>query len=306
MKPTEFIWHKGKLVPWAEATVHVLAHGLHYGSSVFEGIRVYETKTGPAFFRLGAHLRRLADSARIYRMDLPQPLDKLALTCHEVVRVNKLRAAYVRPLVYRGLGSLSVDAGRETPVELSVAAFEWGSYLGPDALEQGVDVGVSSWSRMAPNTFPAMAKAGGNYLSSQLMSMEAHRHGYVEAIALDAFGNLSEGAGENLFLVRDGVLFTPPLSAAILPGITRDAVFALAKDMGLTVREEVLPRELLYLADEIFLTGTATELAAVRSVDGMVVGAGRRGPITAKLQKAFLGLFTGETPDRWGWLEPLR
>ncbi len=306
MKPTPFIWHKGKLVPWAEATVHVLAHGLHYGSSVFEGIRVYETKAGPAFFRLPAHIKRLADSARIYRMDVPYSFDKISDVCHEVVRANKLTAAYVRPVIYRGLGALSVDAGKGTPIEVSVAAFEWGSYLGPDALEQGVDVGVSSWTRPAPNTLPTMAKAGGNYLSSQQISMEAHRHGYVEGIALDVTGNLSEGAGENLFLVRDGVLFTTPLSAGILPGITRDSVMELARGLGIEVRQETLPREMLYVADEIFLTGTATEIAAVRSVDGMVVGAGKRGPLTAKLQSAFLGLFSGETPDRRGWLQPLK
>jgi branched-chain amino acid aminotransferase len=302
MKPTEFIWHKGKLVPWAEATVHVLAHGLHYGSSVFEGIRVYETKTGPAFFRLDAHLRRLRDSARIYRMEPALGPDKLAAACHEVVRANKLGSAYVRPVIYRGFGTMSVDAG-DTPIEVAVAAFEWGAYLGADAIEQGVDVGVSSWTRAAPNTYPTTAKAGGNYLSSQLISMEAHRHGYVEGIALDVSGNLSEGAGENLFLVRDGIIYTTPLSAAILPGITRDTVIALAKDLKLEVREENMPRELLYLADEVFLTGTATEIAAVRSVDGMTVGEGKRGPITGNLQKAFYGLFSGETPDRRRWLE---
>ncbi len=305
MKPTEFIWHKGKLVPWSDATVHVLSHGLHYGSSVFEGIRVYETSGGSAFFRLDSHVRRLCDSARIHRMEHGLSRERLTEICHEVVRRNQLASAYVRPIIYRGFGTMSVDAGA-TPVEVSVAAFEWAGYLGADAIEKGVDVGVSSWTRAAPNTHPAMAKAGGNYLSSQLISMEAHRHGYVEGIALDVTGNLSEGAGENLFLVRDGVLLTPPLSAAILSGITRDTVVTLAQDLGLTVREQSLPRELLYLADEVFLTGTATEVAAVRSVDGLTVGAGRRGPITEKLQKAFLGLFSGETRDKWGWLEPVR
>ncbi len=305
MQETQFIWHKGKLVPWREATVHVLTHGLHYGSSVFEGIRVYDTPSGPVFFRLSAHLRRLLDSARIYRMVLPHTQAELSAACHEVIKSNQLKAAYVRPVAYRGYGSLSVDAS-EVPMEVSIAAFPWGAYLGADALEKGVDVGVSSWTRPAPNTLPAAAKAGGNYLSSQLISMEAHRHGYVEGIGLDAHGNLSEGAGENLFVVRDGVIRTPPLTAGILPGITREVTIQLAQTLGLEVREQDLPRESLFLADEVFMTGTATEIAAIRSVDRMQVGAGGRGPITKRLQDAFLGLFDGRTADAWGWLEPVR
>ena len=304
MQETEFIWHNGGLVPWREATVHVLAHGLHYGSSIFEGIRVYETARGPVFFCLGDHIRRLYDTARVYRMDMPCDSAALTAACHEVVRANRLSAAYVRPLAYRGYGALTVY-GAALPVEVAVAAFPWGAYLGEEAAENGVDVGVSSWNRVAPNTLPAMGKAGGQYLSSQLISMEAHRHGYAEGIGLDVFGNVSEGAGQNLFIVRNGVLSTPPITAAILPGITRKVTMALARRQGLEVREEHLPREILYLSDEIFLTGTATEIVPVRSVDGIAVGAGKRGPVTEKLQRAFSGLFDGSTEDTAGWLEPL-
>jgi branched-chain amino acid aminotransferase len=299
MKPTRFIWHGGKLVPWDQATVHVLTHGLHYGSSVFEGIRSYPTNRGPAFFRLDAHLRRFFESARIYRMSIPYSPDHIAQACHEVVRENRLPSAYVRPIAYRGYGSLTVAPGGACPIEVSIAAIEWGAYLG----EEAVDVGVSSWSRLAPNTMPTMAKAGGNYLSSQLITMEAQRHGYAEGIGLDQNGYVSEGAGENLFLVRDGAIFTPPVSASILPGITRDSVIALARRAGFQVREEPIPREALYLADELFMTGTATEIAAIRSVDGLAV---KGGPVTEELRRSFFGLFTGETEDRWGWLQPIQ
>ena len=304
MEETEFIWHRGKLVAWKDATIHVMSHGLHYASTIFEGIRVYETGKGPAFFCLGRHLKRLYDSARIYRMDMPYTMGELAAACHEVVSVNRLKAAYVRPIAYRGYGSLTVY-GQSVPVEVSVAAFPWGAYLGEDAAEKGVDVGVSSWTRIAPNTLPASAKAGGNYLSSQLISMEAHRHGYAEGIGLDIHGNLSEGAGENLFIVREGVLYTPPITAAILPGITRLVTIDLAQRLGFVVREENLPRESLYVADEVFMTGTATEIAAIRSVDGIPVADGKRGPITKQLQAAFFGLFDGSTEDPQGWLEPV-
>jgi branched-chain amino acid aminotransferase len=303
IKPTKLIWHNGRLIPWEQATVHVLTHALHYGSSVFEGIRAYSTKSGPAVFRLTPHLRRMYDSARIYRMEIPYPPDRLRAACHEVVRENGLASAYIRPIAFRGLGSLAPAAGSETPIEVSIAAIEFGAYLGEEALEQGVDVCVSSWARLAPNTMPAMAKAGGNYLSSQLITMEAVRNGYAEGIGLDTGGNLSEGGGENLFLVRDGVLYTPPLVAAILPGITRDTIITLARHLGYEVREQALPREALYLADEAFFTGTAAEISPIRSVDRIAVGAGRRGPVTAALQKAFFGLFAGETEDHWGWLE---
>jgi len=306
MKPSAVIWHKGRLVPWEQATVHVLAHALHYGSALFEGIRAYDTpEQGPVIFRLKAHLRRLLDSARIYRFTMPHAEEELREACFDVMRANDLRSAYLRPLVYRGYGSLGVGAIDKCPVEVAIAAFEWGPYLGDEAFERGVEVMVSSWRRVAPDTLPAMAKASGNYLSGQLMGEEARRHGYVEAIALDAHGFLSEGAGENLFLIRDEVVYTPPLAAAILPGITRDTLITLARHMGYTVREELLPREALYCADEVFLCGTAAEISPVRAVDGVVIGRGARGPITKRLQEAFFGLFSGKTEDRWGWLDPV-
>lgn len=306
IQATKLIWHDGALVPWEKATVHVLAHGLHYGSSVFEGIRVYETHRGPAYFRLAPHLRRMFDSAKIYRIEIPYSVAQINEACHEVIRVNGLTNAYVRPIAFRGYGSLSVAPGKDVPINVSIAAIQWGAYLGAEALEKGVDVCVSSWSRPAPNTLPTLAKAGGNYLSSQLITMEAQRGGFVEGIGLDVSGNLSEGAGENLFLVRDGILHTPPLTAAVLPGITRDTVVTLAKQLGYEVREQALPREALYIADEIFFTGTAAEVSPVRSVDGIQIGEGRRGPVTTALQKAFFGLFKGETEDKWGWLEPVK
>jgi branched-chain amino acid aminotransferase len=305
MEPSAYIWHRGRMVPWQDATVHVLAHVLHYGSSVFEGIRSYETKNhGTVIFRLAAHLRRLYESALIYRMDVPHAEEEIRAACFEVLRVNGLEAAYLRPLIYRGFGSLGVGAIDKCPVEVAVAAFRWGAYLGPEALERGADVMVSSWRRPAPDTLPMLAKAGGNYLSGQLMGQEARRLGFAEAIALDVAGFLSEGAGENLFLVRDEVIYTPPVSSAILSGITRDTVMTLARDRGLVVREELMPREALYVADEVFLTGTAAEISPVRSVDGVVIGRGSRGPVTTLLQEAFFGLFDGRTADRWGWLEP--
>ena len=302
INPTKYIWFNGELVPWENATVHVMTHALHYGSSVFEGVRCYNTPKGPAVFRLAPHTRRLFDSAKIYRMELPYSQAQISDACKAVVRENGLSSAYLRPLVWRGYGEIGVMP-LKNPVEVMVAAIEWGAYLGAEALENGVDVAVSSWTRMAPNTLPAMAKAGGNYLSSQLIVMEAQRHGYSEGIALDTNGNLSEGSGENLFVIRDGVIFTPPLTAALLPGITRDTILTLARELGHEVREQNLPREALYLADELFFTGTAAEVSPIRSVDGITIGAGKRGPITTAVQKAFFGLFNGETEDKWGWLE---
>ena len=296
------IWHNGTLVPWQDAKVHVLAHGLHYGSSVFEGIRAYATPDGTKIFQLQAHLKRLYDSARIYRMELPFEQSILSEACKAVLRESGMASAYVRPIAYRGFGPLGL-VPRGNPVEVSIAAMEWGTYLGEGALERGVDTCVSSWTRLAPNTMPTMAKAGGNYMSSQLIAMEAKRNKYDEAIALDANGYVSEGPGENIFLVKDGVLTTPPLTASILPGITRNAVITLARHLGLDVREENVCREALYLADELFFTGTAAEISPIRSVDGLVVGEGKRGPLTARLQQAFFGLFNGETPDVWNWLE---
>lgn len=302
MAKTKYIWFNGELVPWENATVHVMTHALHYGSSVFEGIRAYNTPNGPAVFRLAPHIRRLFDSAKIYRMELPFTPAQIGNACKAVVRENGLKSAYLRPLVWRGYGELGVFP-LKNPVEVMVAAVEWGAYLGAEALENGVDVAVSSWSRVAPNTLPAMAKAGGNYLSSQLIVMEAVRHGFAEGIALDTSGMLSEGSGENLFVIRDGVIYTPPVTAALLPGITRDTIITLAHELGYEVREQNMPREVLYLADELFFTGTAAEVSPIRSVDGITVGAGKRGPITTAIQQAFFGLFSGETNDRWGWLE---
>jgi branched-chain amino acid aminotransferase len=304
IRESKYIWFNGEMVPWEKATVHVMTHALHYGSSVFEGIRAYETPQGTAIFRLREHIRRLFDSCRIYRMDPPFTPDQVFEACRAVVRENGLKNAYIRPLVWRGYGEMGLNPLR-SPVEVMVAAMEWGAYLGAEGLEHGVDVHVSSWQRVAPNTLPAMAKAGGNYLSSQLIVMEAARNGYAEGIALDVHGWLSEGSGENLFLIRDGIIYTPPITAALLPGITRDAVIILAQQLGYEVREQNLPREMLYLADELFFTGTAAEVTPIRSVDKLPVGSGKRGPITTAIQKAFFGLFSGETEDRWGWLTPV-
>ena len=302
INPTRFIWFNGELVPWEKATVHVMTHALHYGSSVFEGVRCYETPKGPAIFRLAPHTRRLFDSAKIYRMEIPFTPEQINEGCRAVVRENGLKSAYLRPLVWRGYGEIGVYP-LGNPVEAMVAAVEWGAYLGADALENGADVIVSSWNRVAANTLPAMAKAGGNYLSSQLIVMEARRLGFTEGIALDVNGYLSEGSGENLFVIRDGVIYTPPVTAALLPGVTRDSATTLARHLGYEVREQNMPREVLYLADEIFFTGTAAEISPVRSVDGITVGSGKRGPVTTAIQKAFFGLFSGETEDRWGWLD---
>ncbi len=302
----EFIWFNGKIVPWKEATVHVLTHAIHYGSSVFEGIRAYNTPDqGTCVFRLQEHNRRLFDSAKIYRMTIPYTLDQVNEGTLDIIRKNDLKSAYIRPIAYYGdIGmGLQVPFGQET--ELSIAAFEWGAYLGDEALKNGVDAGISSWNRLAANTMPTGAKAGGNYLSSQLISMEARRHGYGEGIALDTNGFISEGAGENIFVIRNGVVSTTPKTAAILPGITRDTVMTLLKEMGYEVREENIAREAMYLADEILMCGTAAEVTPVRSVDGIKVGSGTRGPITKQVQEMFFGLFNGSTPDKWGWLTPV-
>ena len=305
LKTTKFIWHEGRLVPWEQATVHVLSHALHYGSSVFEGIRVYQTPIGAVGFRLTDHVRRLFHSAKIYRMKIPFSREAITAACREVVRENGLKGAYIRPIAFRGYGELGVAGNIEQPASVSIAAWEWGSYLGEGALEQGVDVCVSSWQRVAPNTVPALAKAGGNYLSSALVTLEARRLGFAEGLALSVDGYVSEGAGENLFLVQNGKLYTPPVAASILSGITRDTVARLAESLGLQVLEQNIPRELLYIADEVFLTGTAAEITPVRSVDKITIGEGKRGPITERLQKLFFGLFDGSTVDRWNWLEPI-
>jgi branched-chain amino acid aminotransferase len=305
-KGAKVIWMNGRMVPWEQATVHVMAHALHYGSSVFEGIRVYKTPDGPRVFRLTDHIQRLFNSAKIYRMPIPYGLDELVSVCKDVVLANKLlNGAYIRPIALRGYGDVGLAPKPDHPVDVAVAAWEWGAYLGADGLEQGVDACVSSWQRVAPNTVPALAKAGGNYLSSQLISTEAKRLGFAEGIALSTDGTVSEGAGENLFLLRDGRLMTPPSTSSILTGITRDTVLRLASRLGIAVSEQSIPREMLYLADELFFTGTAAEITPVRSVDRIQIGAGRRGPITKKLQDAFFGLFNGSTVDSDGWLEGL-
>lgn len=297
------IWHNGRIKPWAEATVHVMAHALHYGSSVFEGIRSYDTPNGAVIFRLTEHNKRLFNSAKIYDIQIPYTLDEINAACRAVIKANGLSKAYLRPVAYRGLGGFGLSA--ETPTDVAVAAWQMGPYLGAGVLEQGIDACVSSWQRFAPNTIPAGAKAGGNYLSGQLVAREARRLGFGEGIALASTGLLSEGAGENLFLVFDGALHTTPVSAALLNGITRNTLITLARANGIEVVERDIPREYLYLCDELFMCGTAAEITPIRSVDGKPVGAGKPGPVTQRMQELFFGLFSGKTKDQWGWLEPV-
>jgi len=304
MQPSSRIWFDGRLVPWDEATVHVAAHVIQYGSSVFEGIRCYETARGPAVFCLHPHLRRLRDSCKIFRMALPYSTDDLARAVLETVGANGHRSCYIRPVVFRGVESWSVEP-RRSPLHVAIITIEWGRYLGPEAIEQGVDVMVSSWRRMAPDTHPGMGKIGGNYVNSAFVVMEAVDNGYAEGIALDVHGYVSEGSGENVFVVRDGVIYTPPLAASILGGVTRTVVMTLCRDLGIEVREAAIPRELLYVADEVFFTGTAAEITPVRSVDKVPVGTGTRGPITRRLQEEFFGIVEGTKPDRHGWLTPV-
>jgi branched-chain amino acid aminotransferase len=298
------IWMNGTLVDWKDATVHVASHVIHYGTGVFEGIRAYDSKRGTHIFRLDDHMRRLYDSCRVYRMAIPYASEELTDAVLEAVRVNGYKHCYIRPLVYRGYSQLGVNP-LPCPVDVSIIVWEWDAYLGADALDQGVDVGVSSWTRIAPNTFPAMAKATANYANSGLIKMQATLDGYAEGIALDESGLLSEGSGQNLFLVRDNVLYTPSMASSILQGITRDTVLTLARDLGLEIREQALPREFLYLADEIFFCGTAAEITPIRSVDKILVGAGRRGPVTAVLQERFFGIIKGDLPDAHNWLTPV-
>jgi len=305
IKATEKIWHNGKLIHWNDAKIHVLSHVTSYGSSVFEGMRCYATPSGPSVFRGREHLRRLHDSAKIYRMTIPHSVDELFAASLEVIRANDLNSCYVRPLVFRGYGDMGVLPTKDTPIETYIAAWEWGKYLGDEGLEQGIDVCISSWTRIAPNTLPALSKAGANYMNSQLIRMEAAANGYAEGIALDTNGFISEGSGENIFVVRDGKITTPPLGASVLPGITRDSIIQLATGMGLQVTEALVPREALYIADEVFFCGTAAEITPIRSVDKIHVGAGKRGPVTEKLQREFFGIVEGRTPDRFGWLTPV-
>ena len=303
---SDYIWLNGEMIPWADAKIHVMSHALHYGTSVFEGVRCYETHKGPVIFRHKEHAQRLLNSAKIYRFPVPYSLEEIMEATRQVIKKNNLKSAYIRPLVFIGDVGMGVipPAGYQTDV--MIAAFPWGAYLGEDALEQGIDAMVSSWNRFAPNTIPAAAKAGGNYLSSLLIGSEARANGFQEGIALDVNGQLSEGSGENLFIVKDGILFTPLLSSSALPGITRDAIITLAHDLGIEVREQTLSRESLYLADEVFMTGTAAEITPVRSVDRIQVGIGRCGPITKQIQQTFFGLFNGKTQDKYGWLDPIK
>jgi branched-chain amino acid aminotransferase len=295
------IWMNGKLVDWKDATIHVASHVIHYGSGVFEGARCYATPKGSACFRLDAHMRRLQDSAKIYRMEYALDLGGWMSAVMETIRANKMKACYIRPLVYRGYEALGVNP-LPNPVDAAIMVWEWGAYLGKEALEEGVDIRVSSWARMAPNTFPAMAKATANYANSALVKMEAMADGYSEGLVLDVAGHVSEGSGQNVFLVRDGVIHTPSLASSILGGITRDTVMTLARDLGFTVVETVIPREALYIADEAFFVGTAAEVTPIRSIDKIAIGNGRRGPVTEALQRAFFDVVNGEVPDTHGWL----
>ncbi len=302
---SEWIWRNGDFIPWEDATVHVTAHALHYGSSVFEGVRAYATDRGPAVFRLDAHTRRLMNSSKIARIDVPFTPDEINEATLEIVRRNGHESCYIRPLVFRGAGKLGVE-GRQNPTEVILLTMEWGRYLGQEAIEQGVDVQVSSWRRIAPDTFASLAKIGGQYVNSQFISMEAHDNGFNEGIALDYNGYVSEGAGENIFVIQDGVVFTPGIGSSILQGITRDTVLTLLKDLGVEVRFEAIARDMLYIADEIFFTGTAAEITPIRSVDRISVGAGTRGPITKAVQDEFFGITSGQIPDRHNWLTLVR
>jgi branched-chain amino acid aminotransferase len=298
---SDVIWMNGKLVPWDDAKIHVGSHVIHYGSAVFEGIRCYSTPEGPAVFRLDAHTERLYASAKIYRMDVPYTDAEMNAAILQTIAANRMEQCYIRPIVYRGYGQLGVNPF-PCPVDVAIMVWDWGKYLGAEALESGVDVRVSSWTRIAPNTLPALAKTSANYMNSQLIKMEAIKEGYSEGIALDASGLVSEGSGENLFVVRKGTLVTPPLVSSVLAGITRDSVLALARRLGIPVIEERIPREMLYVADEVFFTGTAAEITPIRSIDRITIGKGARGPLTAALQKAFFDVIECRVPDELGWL----
>jgi branched-chain amino acid aminotransferase len=295
------IWFNGKLVNWDDAKIHVMSHVVHYGSSVFEGIRCYNTAKGSAVFCLQQHVQRLLNSAKIYRMEVPYSGEEISAAILETIRANKLKECYIRPVLFRGYGEIGVNP-LGCPLDLAIAVWEWGKYLGKEALEQGVDVCVSSWTRIAPNTLPALAKAAANYMNSQLIKMEALRNGYAEGIALDSAGYISEGSGENIFLIKDGVVVTPPLASSVLPGITRHAVIEICKDLGIELHQSGIARELLYLADELFFTGTAAEVTPIRSVDGITIGKGSRGAFTARIQERFFSLVNGKGEDRNRWL----
>ena len=296
------IWMNGSLVDWKDAKIHIGSHIVHYGSGVFEGARCYDTLGGSACFRLDAHIRRLMDSARIYRMEPKYDAQALTEAIHETINANGFRACYIRPIVYRGYDSLGVNP-LPCPVDVAIMVWEWGAYFTKEAIEEGLDVKISTWARNAPNTTPAMAKSVANYANAQLIKMEAIAEGYAEGIALDTYGNLSEGSGQNVFIVRDGVIFTPPVGNSVLWGITRDSVMTLARELGFDVREQTLPRETLYIADEVFFAGTAVEVTPIRSVDRVKVGRGRRGPVTEAIQQRFFQIVKGELPDTHGWLQ---
>ena len=302
---TDWIWRDGEFIPWADAHVHVLSHSMQFGSSAFEGVRCYHTPNGPAIFRLREHLTRLLNSVKIYRMELAYSIDQLSAACCALVLKNKLNACYLRPMVVRGYGAAGM-VPFESPIEVYLPCWPWGAYLGDEALEAGVDVCVSSWHRFAPNTIPSLAKIAGNYLGGQLIKMEALANGFAEAIALSPSGTVCEGSGQNVFLVMDGALITTPLDGSLLGGITRDSIIRLAHRDGLTVREQIIPREMLYIADEVFFTGTAAELTPVRSVDRIKVGAGKVGPVTKHLQTVFLDIANGRAPDTFGWLTAVK
>jgi branched-chain amino acid aminotransferase len=301
VKKVDKIWMNGKLINWDDAKIHILSHVIHYGSSWFEGIRCYETAKGTAIFRLDGHLRRLFDSTKIYRTEIPYSENEIEDAILTTIRANKMKSCYIRPIVYRGYGDVGVNP-LGCPVEVSIAVWEWGTYLGPEAISKGIDVCISTWNRPAPNTLPAMAKAGGNYIISQLMKVEAIQAGFTESIALDVGGNLSEGTGENLFAVRDGEILTPPLSSSLLPGITRASIIQLARDEGYKVTEMDIPREMVYVADELFFTGTAAEVTPIRSVDSIKVRDGKPGPITMKLQRMFFDIVKNGNDCR-NWLK---
>jgi branched-chain amino acid aminotransferase len=306
VKETEWIWMNGEFVRWEDAKIHVLSHVVHYGTSVFEGIRCYETPKGPQVLRLRDHIKRLYDSAKIYRMEIPYSLDDYCEVCLEVIRRNKMKQCYIRPVVFRGYGDVGVNP-LPCPVQTAVAVWDWGAYLGPEALAKGVDVMVSTWNRPSPNSLPAMAKCAANYMNGQLIKMEAIMAGYAEGIALDVNGYVSEGSGENIFIVRNGDIYTPSLAHSVLPGITRDGVLKILEgEMKLRVKHQAVPRELLYLADELFFTGTAAEITPIATVDKVPVGAGRRGPLTEKVQSRYLAIVSGGAEDIYGWLTPVQ
>lgn len=303
--PSEYIWRNGKFIKWEEATVHVSTHALHYGSSVFEGVRAYSTPQGPAVFRLQPHTHRLFNSCKIARIEVPYSEEEINQAIVETIRRNGHESCYVRPLVFRGAGNIGVE-GRKNPVEVVIFTLEWGRYLGTEAIDNGVDVQVSSWRRMAPDTFASMAKIGGQYVNSQFVSMEAHDNGFAEGIALDVNGYVSEGAGENLFVIIDKVVYTPGIWQSILSGVTRDSALTIIRDLGYTIRYEPVAREMLYIADEMFFTGTAAEITPIRSVDRIPVGGGKPGPVTKAVQKEFFAITSGQKPDPYGWLTLVR